>query len=145
LATKGVDTNALKSLEKWKTATMNFSTAIITVLKKYAVFSGRASRPEFWYWILAVALVSFVFAIIEGALLAPALGFKAFDPEAGQPLSVILDLAIFLPSIAVAVRRLHDTGRSGWWFVLQLIPLIGTLVLLWWFVQPGLEEPNEYD
>lgn len=124
---------------------MNFSTAIKTVLKKYTVFSGRASRAEFWYWVLGVLLVTAVFAVIEGAVIAPAIGFEAFDPEAGQPLRMILNLAIFLPSIAVAVRRLHDIGRAGWWFLVQLIPFIGTLILLWWYVRPGSEEPNEYD
>jgi len=123
---------------------MNFPNAIRTVLKQYATFSGRASRAEFWYWVLGVLLVSIVLAVIEGLLIAPAMGFRAFDPEAGQPLSLIMSLAIFLPSTAVAVRRLHDTGRAGWWFFIQLVPLLGTLILLWWYVQPGTAQPNEY-
>ncbi|MEP4485509.1 MAG: DUF805 domain-containing protein [Halioglobus sp.] len=124
---------------------MNFSTAIKTVLNKYIVFSGRASREEFWYWVLGVLLVTTLLAIIEGLVIAPATGFEAFDPKAGQPLGMIFNLAIFLPSIAVAVRRLHDIGRAGWWFFIQLIPIIGTLILLWWYVQPGSGQPNEYD
>ena len=123
---------------------MNFTAAIKTVLRNYINFSGRASRPELWYWVLAVLLVSVVIAVIDGALIAPMLGFEPFSPEAGEPLRVIFNLALVLPTIAVAVRRLHDIGRSGWWFLIQLIPIIGSLVLLWWYIQPGTEEPNEY-
>ena len=123
---------------------MSFTAAIKAVLGNYVGFTGRASRSEFWYWILAVVLVSTVLAVIEGMVVAPVLGFESFSPEAGQPLRVLFNLVIFLPSIAVAVRRLHDIGRSGWWFLLQLIPIIGSLVLLWWYIQPGENEPNEY-
>ena len=123
---------------------MNFPTAIKTVLIKYIDFDGRASRSELWYWFLGLVVVSLLLAYIEGALLAPALGFEAFAPEAGQPLRLILGLAILLPSLAVAARRLHDIGRSGWWLLIQLIPVIGGLILLWWYLQPGTEESNEY-
>lgn len=123
---------------------MNFTAAIKSVLRNYTNFSGRASRPELWYWFLAVLLVSVVIAIIEGALIAPLLGFEPFSADAGQPLALVFNLALILPSIAVAVRRLHDIGRAGWWFLIQLVPIIGSLVLLWWYIQPGTGEPNEY-
>lgn len=123
---------------------MNLTSAIKTVLSKYTVFSGRACRSELWYWFLGVTVLFFVLAIIEGALLAPALGFEAFAPKSGQPLRLLMSLAIFLPSLAVAVRRLHDIGRSGWWLLIQVVPIIGGLILLWWYVQPGDKEPNEY-
>jgi uncharacterized membrane protein YhaH (DUF805 family) len=124
---------------------MNFSTAVKTVLANYAKFTGRATRPEYWYWILALVILSAVLAIIEGAVLAPALGFEAFAPEAGQPLTLIMSLAIIVPSLAVAIRRLHDIGRSGWWLLIQLVPVVGSLVLLWWYIQPGTEGPNDFD
>ena len=124
---------------------MTFSNAIKSVLRNYAVFRGRASRSEYWYWILALVVLGTVFAIIDGALISPVLGFEAFDPDAGQPLSLVLNLATLLPSLAVSVRRLHDTGRSGWWLFISLIPIIGLLVLLWWYVQPGSKEPNQFD
>ena len=123
---------------------MNLTSAVQTVLRKYAVFSGRACRSELWYWVGAVFLLFFVLAILEGALLAPALGFEAFAPESGQPLRLLMSLVIFLPSLAVAVRRLHDIGRSGWWLLIQVVPIVGALILLWWYVQPGNEGPNQY-
>ena len=123
---------------------MNFTVAVKTVLGKYIDFSGRASRSEYWYWILAVVALAIVLTVIEGALLAPALGFEAYAPEAGQPLRMLMGLAIFLPTLAVSIRRLHDIGRSGWWLLIQFVPLIGGLILLWWYIQPGTEGPNEF-
>jgi uncharacterized membrane protein YhaH (DUF805 family) len=119
-------------------------TAVQTVLRKYAVFSGRAARSEFWYWVLALFLVSLALSIVEGAVLAPLMGFERFAPEAGQPLSTLVSIAIFLPALAVTVRRLHDTDHSGWWVLLGFIPIIGALVLLWWYIQPGTDGDNRF-
>lgn len=123
---------------------MMLKSAVQAVLKKYAVFSGRAGRPEFWYWVLALVLVSLALSIVEGAILAPMLGYESFSPEAGQPMGTLLSIAIFLPALAVTVRRLHDTDHSGWWVLLGFIPVIGTLVLLWWYIQPGTEGDNRF-
>jgi uncharacterized membrane protein YhaH (DUF805 family) len=118
--------------------------AVQSVLRQYVGFSGRAGRPEFWYWVLALILVSLVLAVIDGAILAPMLGYESFSPDAGQPLSSLLSIAVFLPALAVTVRRLHDTDHSGWWVLLGLIPVIGALVLLWWYIQPGTEGDNRF-
>ncbi len=118
--------------------------AVRTALSKYATFTGRASRPEFWWWVLAVFLILIVTQLIDGAIIAPILGFSAFQPEGGQPLSVLVSLGLILPNIAVGVRRLHDTGRSGWWILIGLIPVIGTLVLIYFYVQPSEEGANDY-
>ena len=123
---------------------MNMQTAIRTVFTKYAVFSGRAARSEFWYWILFVVLVSIALSIIDGAFVAPIIGYEAFAPEAAQPLQLLFNLATLLPTLAVTVRRLHDTDRSGWWILLGLIPIIGNLILLWWYIQPGSAGDNEF-
>ena len=123
---------------------MNFSSAVKTVLSKYIDFEGRAVRSEYWYWVLAIVLLSIVLAIIEGAVIAAALGFEPFAPEAGQPLRMVMGLAILLPTLAVAVRRLHDVDRSGWWLFLQLVPVVGALILLWWYIQPGTETQNNF-
>ena len=116
-------------------------TAVKSVLGNYVGFSGRAGRPEYWYWILVVLIVTVLLAIIEGAVLAPLLGFEAFAPEAGQPRRLLFSLAIILPSFAVMVRRLHDIDRSGWWVLIQLVPIIGGLVLIWWLTRPS--DPGE--
>ena len=123
---------------------MNMQTAIRTVFGKYVTFSGRAVRSEFWYWILFVVLVSIGLSIIDGAIIAPMTGHEAFAQEAGQPLQLLFNLATLLPTLAVTVRRLHDTDRSGWWILLGLIPIIGNLILLWWYIQRGTEGDNEY-
>lgn len=114
------------------------------VLSKYVTFSGRASRSEFWWWILALCILLFIAAIIDGAIILPMLGFDAFQEEGGQPLSVLVSLAIFLPNITVGVRRLHDTGRIGWWLLIGLIPVVGLLVLIYFYVQPSEDGGNQY-
>ena len=91
----------------------DLSLAVRSVLSKYVTFSGRASRAEFWWWFLAVLLLSLALGAIDGAVIAPLLGFDAFDENAGQPLSLIAGLVLLLPGISVSMRRLHDIGRSG--------------------------------
>jgi uncharacterized membrane protein YhaH (DUF805 family) len=112
---------------------MDFATAVRTViLKRYADFQGRASRSEFWWFTLFAFLLNIVLQVITG--LVPILGIIA----------IVIMLAVLIPSIAVAVRRLHDIGKSGWWYLLVFIPLIGALVLIYWFVQPGQSEDNQW-
>ena len=123
---------------------MDMVTAVRTVLGKYATFSGRAARPEYWCWILATIILYAILGIIDGAMVAPMMGFESFAPEAGQPLSMVASLALLLPNLAVAARRLHDTDRSGWWLLLSLIPIIGTLVLLYFLVLRGTEGSNRF-
>lgn len=121
----------------WGLIMQDLTLAVRTVLSKYATFSGRASRPEFWWWFLAVFIVSIITQIVDATIIAPMLGFEAGDENAGQPLSVLFSLAILLPAIAVAARRLHDIGKSGWWLLIGLVPLVGGLVLLWFYTRPS--------
>jgi len=118
--------------------------AVRSVLGNYATFGGRASRSEIWWWILAVILFLIVLRLVDATLIAPILGFERFGDNAGQPLSVIASLALIIPNFAVGVRRLHDTDRVGWWILLHFIPLVGTLVLLSFFVQPSDEGENSF-
>jgi uncharacterized membrane protein YhaH (DUF805 family) len=110
----------------------------LTVLKKYAVFSGRAQRAEYWYYILFYILIGIGLTFIDYVT-------GTYDPETGSGLTVSLfALATFLPSLAVAVRRLHDTDRSGWWVLIALIPVIGSLVLLVFLVLDSSPGDNQY-
>ena len=106
---------------------MNFQTAIQTCLSKYVDFSGRARRSEYWYFALFSFLISFVTLIVDRAI--------GTDWENGGLLNSVAGLALLLPSLAVGARRLHDTGRSGWLLLLVLIPLLGVIVLIVFFVQ----------
>jgi uncharacterized membrane protein YhaH (DUF805 family) len=94
------------------------------VLRKYVEFSGRAKRREYWTFVLINLVISLILSFIDRSL-----GFASADTGIGL-LSGIYSLAVFLPSLAVMVRRLHDTGRSGWWVLIGLIPFIGWIVLL---------------
>lgn len=102
---------------------MDFKTAVSTALHKYATFSGRARRSEYWWFVLFQTLISIVATVIDA-------GVFGTEWDSTGPASVVTTLALLLPSLAVTVRRLHDCGRSGWWFLIVLIPLVGAIVLL---------------
>lgn len=118
---------------------MSFTDAIRTCLSKYVDFSGRAARSEYWWWVLFVVLGSFVFGFIDGAIFGAA-------PD-GRPISILgglWSLALLLPSIAVGVRRLHDRDMVGWWLLLAFIPIVGSLILIFFFVQRGTDGTNRF-
>ena len=110
----------------------------VEALKKYAVFSGRSRRKEYWYFILFVSIISIVLNIIDGLI-------GAYNRTVGVGLlSSIFSLAVLIPSIAVTVRRLHDTDRSGWWVLISLVLFIGWIVLLVFTVQDSTPGSNRY-
>ncbi|MDO9361202.1 MAG: DUF805 domain-containing protein [Polaromonas sp.] len=97
---------------------MNFGQAISTCFSKYATFSGRASRPEFWWFFLFQVLISIAASMF------------------GDLVSGLVSLVLLLPALAVGARRLHDIGKSGWWQLIMLT-VIGFLLLIYWWAQPG--------
>ena len=110
----------------------------LTVLKKYAVFSGRARRKEYWMFTLFNIIFSFVAAILDNVL---GTGFGDF----GYGIIYLLySIFVIIPGLAVSVRRLHDTGRSGWWLLISLIPLIGWIWLLVLMVTDSTPGENQY-
>jgi uncharacterized membrane protein YhaH (DUF805 family) len=118
---------------------MSFTDAIRKVLSNYATFSGRARRSELWWFVLFVFLGNAVLGLVDGALFGTA-------PD-GSPVSLlggIFSLAMLLPNLAVGARRLHDLDRTGWWLLIGLIPILGTLVLIFFFVQRGTDGPNRF-
>ncbi len=104
----------------------------IAVLKNYATFTGRARRQEYWMYMLFFIIFYVVLAVVDGVI-----GTNGI-------LAGIYALALLVPSIAVCARRLHDTGRSGWWQLIQLIPLLGAIVLLIFLVQDSNPGENTY-
>ncbi|MCD1260777.1 DUF805 domain-containing protein [Paenibacillus athensensis] len=102
----------------------------VKVWKNYVGFQGRAQRKEYWMFVLFNIIASIILGIIDGVI-----GI--------QLLSGLYSLAVLLPSLAVAARRLHDTGRSGWWQLLALIPLVGAIILIVFLCQDS-EPDNQY-
>jgi uncharacterized membrane protein YhaH (DUF805 family) len=107
-----------------------------TVLKKYAVFTGRARRKEFWMFVLFNVIISFVLGIVDGVAGLNKNGFGV--------LGAIYTLAVLIPGIAVSIRRLHDTDRSGWMLLLGLIPLVGAIILLVFYIGEGTPGTNRF-
>lgn len=105
----------------------------LTVLKKYAVFSGRAQRAEYWYFVLFNVIISIALNIV-GSILGDDNGV----------LGTLYTLAVLIPCLAVSVRRLHDTGRSGWMLLIGLIPIIGTIWLFVLMVLDSNPGDNKY-
>lgn len=122
----------------------NMSAAVRAALSNYATFTGRASRSEYWWWALSVFITFLIIGFLDTFLIAPLLGFDVGEESAGQPLSFIVTLGILVPNIAVGVRRLHDIGRTGWWWLISLVPVVGFLVLLYFLVQPSDEGENQH-
>src|SRR5215207_6279699 len=113
---------------RWK---MGFSEAVRSGFENYATFDGRASRPAFWWWILFAILVTIAANIVDAII-----GIPIF--------SLVVALGLFLPNLSVGIRRLHDTGRTGWWILIGLIPIIGFIVLLIFYLQKGDPGENSY-
>lgn len=110
---------------------VDFGTAISEGLKNVTTFSGRASRSAFWWFVLGGAIVGFIVGIIAAVAKIPALIY-------------VVDVIFALLSLSVAVRRLHDSGRSGFWWLIGLILIIGTIPLLVFYCLPGTPGENSY-
>jgi uncharacterized membrane protein YhaH (DUF805 family) len=110
----------------------------LEVLRKYAVFDGRAGQKEYWYFSLFSFIIIIVLSVID-------MMTGTFNVDVGLGLlGGIYTLAVLIPGVAVSVRRLHDTDRSGWWFLINAIPLIGVIVFLVFTAQNGTPGDNQY-
>ena len=115
---------------------MNFTEAVKTCFKKYGTFSGRASRSEYWYFILLVSGSILLFVLL--GVFAGGSGFAQFIP-----LMILLYLGVLVPIIAVTARRLHDINKSGWWQLIELT-IIGILLIIIWNATEGEKKKNIY-
>jgi uncharacterized membrane protein YhaH (DUF805 family) len=113
---------------------MSFGEAISSVLRNYATFSGRAPRSEYWYWAFFLLIVS---------VIAMAVDLMVFAESGYNPVGMAVSLGLLLPNISVAVRRLHDIGRTGWWFLIAFT-IIGIILLIVWACTKGTAGPNGY-
>ena len=135
---------------------MSFMDAIKSCFGKYATFAGRAPRSEFWFfmlfiWLVMVILQVLMYGMIDTSGMMAAAQNGTYEPGMGMGLPivplillVVFALVTFLPNLSVMVRRLHDTGRSGWWYWIALIPVIGIFILLYFFISKGTEGDNDY-
>ena len=130
-------------------AKIEFKRTVYSSFQRYFVFRGRASKTEFWYFFLSFVLTAIS---IEGAYLAAMYGghfgvvgmvFDVFGPFLIILLSIIL-LGSFPPLLSVSIRRLHDIGKSGWVLLIVLIPIVGAVLLLFWFTLDGEAIENDY-
>lgn len=103
-------------------------------LRNYSNFSGRARRKEYWYFVLVQMGLLFIAMMLDSMI---------FDAETGL-FYIVVVLGLFLPSLAVTVRRLHDTSRSGWWFFISILPLIGSIILLVFLASDTKPETNQW-
>jgi uncharacterized membrane protein YhaH (DUF805 family) len=117
-------------IENWK----------LVVLERYAKFDGRAGRAEFWWYALANIVLNIAVWILVGIGFAIATGLGVVLIV----LAAALYLALIVPSIAVAIRRLHDTDKSGWYLLIGLIPFVGYIILIVFYVLEGTAGPNQY-
>lgn len=104
----------------------------LVVFERYAQFEGRAGRAQFWWFVLANLIINVLLQILASAA------------DALVIVSLLYSLAIIIPSLAVAIRRLHDTGKSGWWLLIGLVPIVGVIVLIVFYATEGDAGPNQY-
>jgi len=117
---------------------MDFNTilnyALSCVTEKYATFTGRARRAEYWSFTLCTSVISLVLGLL----------YQVTGSSIFTYVSYIVSLALLVPGIAVAWRRLHDIGKKGTWYFLSLIPVVGWIILIVWFCQEGVRGDNEF-
>ncbi len=114
---------------------MNFAQAISSAFRNYVTFAGRASRSEYWFWVLFTIIGGIVTAILDHAAFS--------ENDFSTPINTIFNVLCLLPSLAVGARRLHDIGKSGWWLLIAL-SIIGIIVLIVWACQKSDAGPNAY-
>jgi uncharacterized membrane protein YhaH (DUF805 family) len=102
------------------------------VTQHYFDFNGRARRAEFWWYILVVLIISVILNVIDSIV------------HLNGILGGLFSLALLLPNLGVAVRRLHDINRSGWWLLIAFVPIVGAILLIYWDAQPGTSGANPF-
>ena len=117
---------------------------IDTIKNRYAKFNGRATRSEYWFYMLFYFILAVLVGMIDTLLINPMLGATSQQAGEGGFLQIILALVLLVPSIAIGVRRLHDIGKSGWWLLIGLVPIIGALVLIYFYVTDSQAGSNQF-
>ncbi|MCX8528011.1 MAG: DUF805 domain-containing protein [Candidatus Nanopelagicales bacterium] len=117
---------------------MSFGQSISHVLKNLTNFEGRASRSEFWWWYLFIVIINIIFGGIVSTISGNGMG------TATTIIVWVISMILFLATLSVAIRRLHDTGRSGWWALLYLVCCVGQIILIIFWASPSQPGPNQH-
>ncbi len=112
---------------------MGILESIKSFFSNYANFKGRSRRSAYWWPVLFLTLMNLLIAGLDRALF-----------ESIQPIGVVWSLAVLVPSLALGVRRLHDTGKSGWWLLIGLVPVVGSIILIVFFATDSAKGKNQY-
>ncbi len=130
---------------------MGFMQAVRSGFSNYVTFSGRARRSEYWFWVLFAIIVASIALVLDMRFFPDSVTATAGVEDGmasaqatGGPITALVGLALFLPGLAMTIRRLHDTDRSGWWILLGLIPIIGIIVLIVWYCTDGTRGSNRF-
>ncbi|MEM7214939.1 MAG: DUF805 domain-containing protein [Pseudomonadota bacterium] len=123
---------------------MSFIRAITSAFSKYVSVEGRANRREFWFWIAFCVCILLVATIVDGAIIGPARGFLPFEQDAGRPLAITMLALLVVPTLTAAVRRLHDSDKSGWWLLIGFT-VIGLVPLAYFLIKSAKKTENRYD
>ena len=106
-----------------------------TIKNRYAKFDGKATRSEYWYFVLFYFITIFILSVVDTFIVNPMLGMTYEEAKEGGLLQAIVAFSLLIPSISLSVRRLHDINKSGYWILIGLIPVIGVLILLYFHLQ----------
>lgn len=120
-------------------ADLNFQQAIVSDFKRYVDFNGRSARSEYWWWVLMIVVIDVAFSLLEMIAGGPTSSMYGVI----NGINLLISLGLFLPGLAVAIRRLHDTNRSAWWVLIALTG-VGIIVLIVWYCMRGTIGENQY-
>ena len=126
---------------------MGFIEAVKHAFAHYGDFSTRSTRSQYWWWVLFWFLFTVLAIVTNGIIFGPTIEQSNSGPVYtydGGPIGKIFQLLVLIPFLAVNCRRLHDINKSGWWQLLMFVPVIGWLILLYWFVKPGDDGENRF-
>lgn len=122
-------------------------------MAKYCIFKGRARRSEFWFFKLSLFIINFIYLSLAKIILVLIYDDDEKEEDESNDINdnvpalviyLIIDLIFFMPNISVSVRRLHDVGKSGFYYFLNLIPIIGTIILIYYYLKDSEPDSNEY-
>lgn len=119
---------------------MQIKEAVTTCFQKYATIEGRAVRSEYWFWVLFVVICSVILKVVDRTIF----GVDPVTQTSGGVFGLIFSLGTLVPYVCVGVRRMHDVDKSGWWLLINFIPIVGWIIFIVWAATQGTPGPNRF-